>query len=75
MDQQSEPVQAQPKPEDRRRALFAAAGERIYLIEKLQLELNGIRDELEKDQAVYPPKTAIPKSTPAPRARKKSAPK
>ncbi len=66
MDQQSEPVLAQPGLVDKRRALFAAAGERIYLMEKLQIELNAIRAELDKEQPAYPPKIPIPEPTPEP---------
>lgn len=58
--EQNEPVQAQLQPEDKRRALFAAVGERVYLIEKMHLELNAIRAELDKDQPTYPPKTPAP---------------
>lgn len=58
--EQVEPVQAQLKPEDKRRALFAAAGERIYLIEKMQMELDAIRGELNKEPPSYPPKTPAP---------------
>lgn len=67
--EQVEPVQAQLKPEDKRRALFAAAGERIYYMEKSQLELNAIRDELsklDKEHPVSPPKIPAPELPPAP---------
>lgn len=33
---------------DPRYALYAQAGERVYMIEKLQAELNAIREQLDK---------------------------
>jgi hypothetical protein len=61
MDQESGPAlnpapqEPQPAPIDRRRALFAAAGERLYWIERYQQELNAIRATLEQEQFLPPP--------------------
>jgi hypothetical protein len=73
------PEQPQPKLDGRRLALFAAAGERIYLIEKMQDEVAGIRAELDKEQPTYPPMIKIdavkapePEPAPAPEAQKET---
>ncbi len=61
----SEPAQTvagepQPKPKHSRAQLFAMAGERRYLIDKLSLELQAVYAELDKEQPTYPPKTEAP---------------
>jgi hypothetical protein len=57
---QGVPTEAQPQPQNLRRQLFAAAGERIYLIEKLQREVNLIKAQLDQEPPQYPPQSQMP---------------
>lgn len=65
------PTPGATNPLDARRALFAAAGERVYLIERYQAELNAIKAELDRVTGYTPPPQAAP---PAEAPKQETAP-